>query len=127
MRCIWQGLLPIEPRSTNRRRQATCAHSLRCRVAQKSSQGRGRAGHRDAGPSPHPLGYEIVVDILGTQLSELAVRLLAPPQEPADRSAPLLHRRQGESTLITHPCDVPVELALVLRDNRRFPPPTKKS
>src|SRR6201998_2183291 len=27
------------------------------------------------------------------------------------RPAPLLHRRQGESTLITHPCDVPVELA----------------
>src|SRR5262249_21343055 len=111
----------------NRRCQVICAHSLHCRIAQKSSQGRRRAGHRDTGPSPHPLGYEIVVDVLGTEISELAIRLLAPPQKSADLPAPLLNRRQRESALLAHPSDIPVELALVLKRNGRLAPPTKKS
>ena len=58
------------------------AQSLRRCVTQKSSQGRRHIGHRDARPSAGCLGCKIGVDICGLQGTELALRLLAPAQEP---------------------------------------------
>jgi hypothetical protein len=55
--------------------------------AQKPSQGRRRVGYRDTGPTPRPLTREVVVDISGLEIAELAARLLAPMQEPAGNAA----------------------------------------
>ena len=96
------------------------------RVAQECAQGCGRVSRRDARPASFSPRCNIVVDILRPQRPELAICLLAPPQESRGRTTPLLHRGRCEAALITHPNDIPIELALVRIQDGGLTPPAKK-
>lgn len=65
-------------------------------------------------------------DVGGLKIPKLPVRLIAPAQEPADHTGPLLECRWCEAALFAHPSHILIELALILKPATRFTPPAEK-